>query len=166
MENRNYIEDIDQREIYTEKDYKHAYASFGLRALAFIIDMIIVGAISNIIRGFNLVSPDAMIYNISLIDMISSLVTLAYFTIASLITKGQSLGKMITGLRVVSLNSDELTVSQILIREICGRFIQNKLFLLYALPIFTPKKQGLIDFFVDTAVVKEEAIRDLYGKEF
>ena len=48
MENRNYIEDIDQREIYTEKDYKHAYASFGLRALAFIIDMIIVGAISNL----------------------------------------------------------------------------------------------------------------------
>ena len=166
MENRNYIKKKKQREIYTEKDYKHAYASFGLRALAFIIDMIIVGAISNIIRGFNLVSPDAMIYNISLIDMISSLVTLAYFTIASLITKGQSLGKMITGLRVVSLNSDELTVSQILIREICGRFIQNKLFLLYALPIFTPKNQGLIDFFVDTAVVKEEAIRDLYGKEF
>src|SRR5574344_1051376 len=147
MENRNYIENIDQREIYKEKDYKHAYASFGLRALAFIIDMIIVGAISNIIKSFNLVNPEAMIYNISFIDMISGFVTLAYFTIAS-------------------LNSDDLTVSQIIIREICGRFIQNKLFLLYALPIFTPKNQGLIDFFVDTAVVKEEAIRDLYGKEF
>lgn len=166
MENREYIENINQTGEFVERDYKHAYASFGLRAFAFIIDMLVVGAINNIIRGFNLIDPDLMVYNISLIKIVASLVTLAYFTIASLITKGQSLGKIMTGLRVVSLSSEKLTVSQILIREICGRYIQNKLFLLYILPIFTPKNQGLIDFFVDTAVVKEEAIRDLYGKEF
>lgn len=166
MENREYIENINNTEEFVERDYKHAYASFGLRAFAFIIDMLVVGAINNIIRGFNLIDPDLMVYNISLIKIVASLVTLAYFTIASLITKGQSLGKIMTGLRVVSLSSEKLTVSQILIREICGRYIQNKLFLLYILPIFTPKNQGLIDFFVDTAVVKEEAIRDLYGKEF
>lgn len=166
MENREYLDNINNTGEFVERDYKHAYASFGLRAFAFIIDMIVVGAINNIIRGFNLIDPDIMIYNISLINILSGLVTVAYFTIASLITKGQSLGKIITGLRVVSLSSDKLSVSQILIREICGRFIQNKLFLLYILPIFTPKNQGLIDFFVDTAVVKEDAVYDLYGKEF
>ena len=142
MENREYIENINENLTFVEKDYKHAYASFGLRALAFIIDMLIAGAINNIIMGFGLVSQEQMFYNISVANIQASLVTLAYFTIASLITNGQSLGKMITGLRVVSL------------------------FILYILPIFTPKNQGLIDFFVDTAVVKEEAVRDLYGKEF
>lgn len=166
MENKEYLGNVDQREEFIEIDYKHAYASFGLRALAFIVDMLIVGAINNIISSFNLIDPDLMFYNISLIKVQSSLVTLAYFTIASLITKGQSIGKIMTGLRVVSLSSDKLKVSQILIREICGRYIQNKLFILYILPIFTPKNQNLIDFFVDTAVVKEEACRDLYGKEF
>lgn len=166
MENREYIDNINNTEEFVERDYKHAYASFGLRAFAFIIDMVVVGAINNIIRGFNLIDPDLMVLNISLIKIISGLVTVLYFTIASLITKGQSLGKIMTGLRVVSLNSDRLSLSQIIIRETCGRYIQNKLFLLYILPIFTPKNQGLIDFFVDTAVVKEEAIRDLYGKEF
>lgn len=166
MENREYLDNINNTGEFVERDYKHAYASFGLRAFAFIIDMIVVSAINNIIRGFNLIDPGLMIYNISLINILSGLVTVAYFTIASLITKGQSLGKIITGLRVVSLSSDKLSVSQILIREICGRFIQNKLFLLYILPIFTPKNQGLIDFFVDTAVVKEDAVYDLYGKEF
>ena len=166
MENREYVENLNSTEEFVERDYKHAYASFGLRAFAFIIDMIIASAIANIILAFKLVSPDLVVFNISVTEILRSLVTVLYFTIASLITKGQSIGKIIAGLRVVSLNSDKLSISQILIREICGRYIQNKVFLLYILPIFTPKNQGLIDFFVDTAVVKEEAIRDLYGKEF
>ena len=166
MENRNYLDDIDRREEYRERDYKHAYASFGLRSFAFIVDMIIVGAITNIIVGLKLVSPGASVYNVQISKILSGLVTVAYFTITSLITNGQSLGKIMTGLRVVSLSSDKLSLSQILIRETCGRYIQNKVFLLYILPIFTPKNQGLIDFFVDTAVVKDEAVRDLYGKEF
>ena len=99
-------------------------------------------------------------------DILSWLVTLGYFTIASLVSKGQSLGKIIVGIRVVSLSSDKLDLVQILIREIAGRFIQNTLMLIYILPIFTPKNQGLIDFFVDTAVVKEDAFRDLYGIDF
>lgn len=166
MENREYVENLNSTEEFVERDYKHAYASFGLRAFAFIIDMIIASAIANIILAFKLVSPDLVVFNISVTEILRSLVTVLYFTIASLITKGQSIGKIIAGLRVVSLNSDKLSISQILIREICGRYIQNKVFLLYILPIFTPKNQGLIDFFVDTAVVKEEAIRDLYGNDF
>ena len=111
-------------------------------------------------------TPELSFYGFAMTDILSWAVTLGYFTLASLITKGQSLGKMITGIRVVSLTSDKLDLGQILIREIAGRFIQNTIMLVYLLPICTPKKQGLIDFFVDTAVVKEDAFRDLYGVDF
>ena len=163
MENR---EAIQEKKVFKERDYAHAYASFGQRALAFIIDMLVVGALTNIIRGILNLDPSLSFYGFAMTDILGWVVTLGYFTIASLVSKGQSLGKIIVGIRVVSLSSDKLDLGQILIREIAGRFIQNTLMLIYILPIFTPKNQGLIDFFVDTAVVKEDAFRDLYGIDF
>ena len=151
---------------FLERDYAHAYASFGLRAFAFIVDMLVIGAINKILINVLGIDLDYEIYGIEMAEILRWIVTILYFVIISLITKGQSLGKMIVGIRVVSLTSDKLDLGQILIREIAGRLIQNTIMILYLLPIFTPKNQSLIDFFVDTAVVKEEAIRDLYGKEF
>lgn len=163
MENR---EVLINNEEFKERNYAHAYASFGTRAIAFIIDMMVVGGLNKIITGIIGLDPELSFYGFAMTDILSWAITLGYFTLASLITKGQSLGKMITGIRVVSLTSDKLDLGQILIREIAGRFIQNTIMLVYLLSIFTPKKQGLIDFFVDTAVVKEDAFRDLYGVDF
>lgn len=161
MENRKQV--INTKN-FKERDYKHAYASYGIRVLAFIIDMAVVGAINTIIKNLGLIDPDLRFFNLAMTDIVKTLVTILYFTLLGLITRGQSLGKLITGIKVISLISDDLTASQIIIRETAGRFVQNKLFIIYLLPLFTPKNQGLIDFFVDTAVVKENALRDLYGK--
>ncbi|WP_296112734.1 RDD family protein [uncultured Anaerococcus sp.] len=163
MENRKQV--INTKN-FKERDYKHAYASYGIRVLAFIIDMAVVGAINTIIKNLGLIDPDLRFFNLAMTDIVKTLVTILYFTLLGLITRGQSLGKLITGIKVISLISDDLTASQIIIRETAGRFVQNKLFIIYLLPLFTPKNQGLIDFFVDTAVVKENALRDLYGKQF
>ena len=163
MENREVI--VNSQD-FKERNYTHAYASFGIRAIAFIIDMIVVGAIKKIITGLIGIDPNISFYGFAMTDILSWAITLGYFTLASLITKGQSIGKIITGIRVVSLTSDKLDLGQILIREIAGRFIQNTLIIIYLLPIFTPKNQGLIDFFVDTAVVKEDAFIDLYEVDF
>ena len=163
MENREILTNSQE---FKERNYAHAYAPFGTRAIAFIIDMAIVSALNKIISGLIGFDPNLSFYGIAMTDILSWAITLGYFTLASLITKGQSLGKIITGIRVVSLTSDKLDLGQILIREIAGRFIQNTIILVYLLPIFTPKKQGLIDFFVDTAVVKEDAFIDLYGVDF
>ena len=163
MENREILANSKE---FKERDYAHAYASFGLRAFAFIVDMLVIGAIYRMISAFLNLDLKSSLYGFALTDILRWGVTLLYFTIFSLITKGQSLGKMIAGIRVVSLTSDKLDLGQVLIREIAGRFIQNTFMLIYILPIFTPKKQGLIDFFVDTAVVKEEAFVDLYGVDF
>lgn len=151
---------------FLERDYAHAYASFGLRAFAFIVDMLVIGAINKILINVLGIDLDYEIYGIEMAEILRWIVTILYFVIISLITKGQSLGKMIVGIRVVSLTSDKLDLGQILIREIAGRLIQNTIMILYLLPIFTPKNQSLIDFFVDTAVVKDDAFIDLYGVDF
>lgn len=151
---------------FLERDYAHAYASFGLRSFAFIVDMLVIGAIYKILINVLGIDLDYEIYGIEMAEILRWIVTILYFVIISLVTKGQSLGKMIVGIRVVSLTSDKLDLGQILIREIAGRFIQNTIMILYLLPIFTPKNQSLIDFFVDTAVVKDDAFIDLYGVDF
>lgn len=151
---------------FLERDYAHAYASFGLRAFAFIVDMLVIGAINKILTNVLGIDLDYEIYGIEMAEILRWIVTILYFVIISLITKGQSLGKMIVGIRVVSLTSDKLDLGQILIREIAGRLIQNTIMILYLLPIFTPKNQSLIDFFVDTAVVKDDAFIDLYWVDF
>lgn len=151
---------------FLERDYAHAYASFGLRAFAFIVDMLVIGAINKILINVLGIDLDYEIYGIEMAEILRWIVTILYFVIISLVTKGQTLGKMIAGIRVVSLTSDKLDLGQILVREIAGRIIQNTIMILYLLPIFTPKNQSLIDFFVDTAVVKDDAFIDLYGIDF
>ena len=151
---------------FLERDYAHAYASFGLRAFAFIVDMLVIGAINKILINVLGIDLDYEIYGIEMVEILRWIVTILYFVIISLVTKGQTLGKMIVGIRVVSLTSDKLDLGQILIRETAGRIIQNTIMILYLLPIFTPKNQSLIDFFVDTAVVKDDAFIDLYGVDF
>lgn len=151
---------------FLERDYAHAYASFGLRAFAFIVDMLVIGAIYKILINVLGIDLDYEIYGIEMAEILRWIVTILYFVIISLVTKGQTLGKMIVGIRVVSLTSDKLDLGQILIREIAGRLIQNTIMILYLLPIFTSKNQSLIDFFVDTAVVKDDAFIDLYGVDF
>lgn len=66
---------------------------------------------------------------------------------------------------MVSVGGGNLSTSQILIREIAGRYIQNKFIFLYALALVTPKKQSFIDLFTDTSVVKEDAFKALYTEE-
>ena len=151
---------------FLERDYAHAYASFGLRAFAFIVDMLVIGALNKILINIVGDNLDYEIYGIEMAEILRWIVTILYFVIISLVTKGQTLGKMIVGIRVVSLTSDKLDLGQILVREIAGRLIQNTIMILYLLPIFTPKNQSLIDFFVDTAVVKDDAFIDLYGIDF
>ena len=151
---------------FLERDYAHAYASFGLRAFAFIVDMLVIGAINKILINVLGTDLDYEIYGIEMAEILRWIVTILYFVIISLVTNGQTLGKMIAGIRVVSLTSDKLDLGQILIRETAGRIIQNTIMILYLLPIFTPKNQSLIDFFVDTAVVKDDAFIDLYGVDF
>ena len=157
---------MEDRKIFDQKDFKYAYSSFGLRFLAYIIDMMVISAIFTIVKSFFASDISLGFFGLDFFTSLKTIISLGYFTITSLITGGQSLGKIITGLRVVSIDGEKLSTSQILIREIAGRYMQNKFMVLYLFALFTPKKQSFIDLFVDTTVVKESAVHELYGYEF
>ena len=149
---------------FREKDYRFAYAGFFLRLVAFLIDMLVVGGIFTILKVFLPLDMETRLLSFSLGEVLSTVVTLAYFTLMTLFTRGRTLGKMILGLRVISLTSDKLSFSQIIIREICGRFVLNKFKILYLIAGLSPKKQGLFDILLDTTVVKEDLFNHLYGE--
>ncbi len=149
---------------FREKDYRFAYAGFFLRLVAFLIDMLVVGGIFTILKVFLPLDMETRLLSFSLGEVLSTVITLAYFTLMTLFTRGRTLGKMILGLRVISLTSDKLSFSQIIIREICGRFVLNKFKILYLIVGISPKKQGLFDILLDTTVVKEDLFNHLYGE--
>lgn len=133
------------------------YAGFWMRFWAYLLDIIIIGSINRL-----LVEPIFMIFDWSLyetsmfapIAIVNAVVFYVYFV---LMTKlfGQTLGKMVLGLRVIDLKGKKLTWSTVLIREWVGRFISTTIWITYAIVSFTPKKQGLHDLFADTTVIHE-----------
>ncbi|WP_297789840.1 RDD family protein [uncultured Anaerococcus sp.] len=145
-----------------ERDYSFAYAGFYIRLVAFIIDMLVAGAIYTIVKIFLPLDMDRQILYFSLGEIIKTILTLAYFSLMTYFTNGRTLGKMILGLRTVSLTSDKLSLGQVLLRELAGRYVSNKFTILYIIVGLTPKKQGLFDVLLDTTVVKEDIYNHLY----
>lgn len=132
------------------------YAGFGIRLLAFIIDMLVVSALGSLIQA--LIGPDFELgFGLGLYSLIDWLVIVGYFTLLTYYNKGQTLGKLITNIRVISLTSDKLSLGQVVSRETFGRYVQNKFMFLYIIILFAPKKQSLFDMLSDTAVVKIDA---------
>ncbi len=133
---------------------KDLYAGFFRRMFSFIIDSIIGGAISSIIID-GLFSFTSLGVSNTVYTLAKTLIVLLYFTISTYLTKGQTLGKMMFGLKVVSLDGKDLSLGQVITREFFGRYIHTYgiLFLLYILTAFTERKQNLSDLFADTSVL-------------
>lgn len=176
-ENKEDIDDFLKREkvrdqvkesypLYFENDQgkdfypKELYAGFFRRFFAFVFDSIVGTAAAGIIVNliFNLFGLESQ----GLYAGLSTFFYLLYFTLTTYFTGGQSLGKMVFNLKVVSLDGNDLTLPQVVTREFFGRFIHTYsfLFLLYLLIAFTERKQSLSDIFADTTVLdlsKEKA---------
>ncbi|MGM0897300.1 MAG: RDD family protein [Bacillota bacterium] len=141
--------------------YERKPAGFWMRFWAYLIDLLIISAVSSIVilplfalfgwetSGSTWYAPYAIL---------TAIVFYGYFV---LMTKffAQTVGKMIFGLRVVSLKTDQLGWSTLLFREWIGRFISVTILPLYWIVGFTPLKQGVHDFIADTTVVHEESYR-------
>ncbi|MCM3116627.1 RDD family protein [Neobacillus sp. MER 74] len=154
METNEYQEYPNDR----KDELSFRYAGFWMRLWAYLLDLVVVGSIVRI-----LIKPVFRIVNYSLsessmfapISIISALIFYLYFV---LMTKylNQTLGKMVFGLKVVDLRSDQMTWGTILFREWIGRFISSTIIVGYIIIAFLPKKQGLHDLFTDTTVVHVE----------
>ncbi len=142
----------------TNKNYALKTAGFWIRFWAFLLDGFVITAVGGI-----LVNPIFYFMDWSLsetvwyapISIISAIIYYSYFV---LMTKffGQTLGKMIFGLRVISLKHEKLTWSDVLFRDWIGRIINSIFMPLYILVGILPNNQGLHDYFADTTVVHEK----------
>jgi uncharacterized RDD family membrane protein YckC len=131
------------------------FAGFWMRFWAYLVDLIVIGSLERII-----INPVFRFFDLSLAEPsmfapISVATAVLFYGYFVLMTKffGQTLGKMVFGLHVVTIDGKTLSWSTILLREWIGRFISATIVIGYIIVAFLPKKQGLHDLFVDTTVI-------------
>lgn len=133
------------------------FAGFLSRFIAYILDIIVINSLSKLVR--NILSIFLTIENtgkfFSPYNLIALGIYLAYFTLMTMYNDGQTLGKMVLGLRVVSLTGEKLDKERVIMREVFGRFILYRIKILYLTTLFTEKNQHLGDAISDSGVVKE-----------
>ncbi|MFC4559066.1 RDD family protein [Virgibacillus kekensis] len=136
------------------------YAGFWMRFWAYLADLIIVFSINGI-----LLSPLKFIDNGAAVDIgfwtlagiFSAIIFYVYFLLMTRFFE-QTLGKMIFGLRVIREDFQQLRWSDLLFREVVGRFFHRVFFftgLLYLFVAFSREKQGIHDMIGNTRVVIE-----------
>lgn len=144
--------------------YQLKYAGFWIRFWAFLIDFLMVSAISGIFikpifRVLDIAINKPFAFLFSPYKIVALVLLILYFILMTKLA-GQTVGKMIMGIRVVKLNGKKLDWSTVLFREGFGRFISQMLWIPYLLVLFTPQKKALHDIFADTAVVHERVFEE------
>lgn len=128
-------------------------AGFWIRTVAFTIDAAVAAAFASIFA-----SPITALF---LTDgslaakAFSGFFFYLYFVLSTYLTNGQTLGKMIAGIRVIHPDEPRLSLTTVIVREGFCRFIQTTFLLLYIITAFSERKQNLGDFLCDTFVVKD-----------
>lgn len=131
------------------------FAGFWMRFWAYLLDLIVIGSINRMIINPVFRALDISLYESNMLAPMSIATAITFYAYFVLMTKyfGQTLGKMVFGLRVVNLDGSSLTWNTVLFRELIGRYISVSIFVLYIIVAFLPKKQGIHDLFVDTSVI-------------
>lgn len=95
--------------------------------------------------------------------IISSGLFILYFLICHYLW-GQTLGKKMIGIRLISIQAQSLTFWRIILRETFGRiFCLGSLFIGYMRILFFKDRRGLHDFFSGSAVVSDEKFRTSFA---
>lgn len=134
------------------------YAGFWMRFWAFLADLIVVFSIRGILLTPLKFINEGVPIAISVWTLNGILGALVFYLYFLLMTKqfGQTIGKMIFGLKVVRVDLQSLQWGDLFFREVIGRFIYKSylvLNLLYLVVAFTQKKQGIHDLFGNTTVI-------------
>lgn len=140
--------------------FEHKAAGFWVRFFAYLVDLLLInivlgGLIVKNILIFASIQHFTLFY-LSLYGIITGILFYVYFTV---MTKyfGQTLGKMIFGLKVVTDSGKQLDWTTVLFREWIGRFISTTISILYLIVPFTKKHKAVHDFIADTYVIHERS---------
>lgn len=133
-----------------------------IRILAYTIDILVIWSIKHIaiiplINMLKLDSIRVIFDTFSIATIVSLILYFVYFFFLTYFF-GQTFGKTIFGLKVMSQKGNKLTLSQVFFREVVGRIISKQLFNLpYLMILFNEKRIGLHDYIGDTFVVNEKS---------
>lgn len=135
--------------------YKPCFGGFWKRYAAFLIDSLIIGAASKILLNLTIhqILAADLIADSWWYKLIKLALFLAYFAGTTLILNGQTVGKLLLGLRVVNIKTGHLDRQTLLLRELAGRTILYFAPFLALVLIVTPQRQHLLDLLCDTAVL-------------
>ncbi|MGX7418804.1 RDD family protein [Carnobacterium gallinarum] len=159
-------DDLEKRPFHRYPNY--FYAGFWLRLFAYLVDLVVIQsigrmAVNNMFTAFQLPKDTGSFSYYSLAHLG---VYLLYFILITKLTNGQTVGKMIFGLRVVCFKEEKLSWGTVIIREGFCRYILSvniagfNLFQgLYLVLLFTPQKQHVGDLLSDTSVVSENLVK-------
>jgi uncharacterized RDD family membrane protein YckC len=106
-------------------------------------------------------TPEALLYFIGLFLLVSGLGSFLYFGLSELFLRGQTLGKRLSGIRVVRLDGFALDPGGIFVRNIFR--VIDHMAPLWLVPLLSKRSQRLGDMVAGTIVVvdKPESISDL-----
>ncbi|BAH45852.1 conserved hypothetical membrane protein [Brevibacillus brevis NBRC 100599] len=149
--------DPASHESYHEAPPQHSYAGFWIRVVASLLDSMFLIGISYLV--FN---PLRRVFSVPyasfhFIDLVEVLFDLLYMILLTWWT-GQTLGKLITGIRVISAKQvrGNLTGGQVFLREVIGKFVASLVFGLgYLWVAWHPRKQGWHDLIAKTYVIRD-----------
>ncbi|WP_258100451.1 RDD family protein [Marinoscillum pacificum] len=153
------------------------YAGFWLRFVAMIIDYIIIGALQTIVifpilgifgidMAMNMSNGNmsdeqaiaaafAAISTMGSVFLVSSLISILYYTILEASKFEATFGKMALGLKVTDTEGRPLDFGKSLLRNLGKIVSQTILFIGYIIAGFTDKKQALHDMIAGALVVKK-----------
>ncbi|MGG1660601.1 RDD family protein [Brevibacillus sp. NRS-1366] len=135
----------------------YQFAGFWIRVCATLLDSLFLIGISLLIFNPLRRALGVSDYVFSLIDLIEVLFDLLYMVLLTWV-KGQTLGKVITGIRVISARQARanLSAGQVILREVIGKMLASLPFGLgYMWVGWNHKKQGWHDLIAKTYVVWE-----------
>ncbi|WP_245592906.1 RDD family protein [Carnobacterium funditum] len=145
------------------------YGGFWFRLFAYLIDLLVIESLNRlIVSSYFIITKTPMRTEFFSLFSISQLgLFLLYFILITKLTNGQTIGKMIFGLRVVSFKEEKLSWLTVIIREGFGRFILKTVSILYLSILFTKRNQHVVDLLTDTSVVLEKTVSaiDWYKSE-
>jgi uncharacterized RDD family membrane protein YckC len=127
------------------------FAGFWLRVLALSIDILVLVCFSYIAE--NVLGANSRGLE-SLSGLFDFVIPIAYYVILTVVY-GQTLGKMLVGIKVIRQDRQAHTWGNILVREVIGKFTSTIiLFVGYFMAGFDAQKKSLHDRIANTYVVK------------